>query len=207
MTDPLFEEFLSRFETEISEQFPVLQGFEFNDTSLRKLFHEYFSLIAHANVPITPTVGQLLGVLELDPEMEYEVQDEDFRNRLIYPLGEAFRCAMEPLRYSEYAKRERAKATEKTVEPKTHNKEVRPELRKKVNDTSRGTNWRERLESKASFTVREASGIADETTRSLGSKIDKPGRPGPLKFNEQGRITQQSLKDYLLKEKNHKESE
>jgi len=65
----------------------------------------------------------------------------------------------------------------------------------------RTKNWREWLEGKASFTFVEAAEIAGESERSLRNKVNRPDRPGTLKVNAQGRITQKSLKEYLLAER------
>ncbi len=66
---------------------------------------------------------------------------------------------------------------------------------------TKSEDWKRKLESKASFTIVEAADIANETERSLRNKTDKPGRPGPLKLNSQGRIIADSLKAYLLDER------
>jgi len=111
--DRLFEEFLEQFKTIIAEEFPSLDGYDFEESKLRQLFDHFLTIIIVANVGITPTIGQMLAVLKLDPEEEYELQgDEGFRRHLAYPLADAFRGAMEPLRRSEYAKKERAKPKE-----------------------------------------------------------------------------------------------
>ncbi len=111
--DRLFEEFLEKFKTIIAEEFPSLDGYEFEESKLRRLFDHFLIIIIIANVGITPTIGQMLAVLKLDPEEEYELQgDEGFQRHLAYPLADAFRWAMEPLRRSEYAKKERAKPKE-----------------------------------------------------------------------------------------------
>ncbi len=62
-------------------------------------------------------------------------------------------------------------------------------------------NWKERLEGKVSFTFVETAEIAGESERSLRNKVNRPDRPGPLIVNSQGRITQESLKTYLLAER------
>ena len=111
--DRLFEEFLEQFKTIIAEEFPSLDGYDFEESKLRRLFDHFLTLVINANVGITPTIGQMLAVLKLDPEEEYELQgDEGFRRHLAYPLADAFRWAMEPLGRSEYAKKERAKPKE-----------------------------------------------------------------------------------------------
>ncbi len=108
--DRLFEEFLEQFKTMIAEEFPSLDGYDFEESKLRQLFDHFLTIIIVANVGITPTIGQMLAVLKVDPEEEYELQgDEGFQRHLAYPLADAFRWAMEPLRRSEYAKKERAK--------------------------------------------------------------------------------------------------
>ncbi len=111
--DRLFEEFLEKFKTIIAEEFPSLDGYEFEKSKLRRLVDYFLTFIILANVGITPTIGQILAVLKLDPEEEYELQgDEGFQRHLAYPLADAFRGAMEPLRRSEYAKKERARPKE-----------------------------------------------------------------------------------------------
>ncbi len=111
--DRLFEEFLEKFKTIIAEDFPSLDGYDFEEPKLRRLFDHFLTIIIVANVGITPTIGQMLAVLKVDPEEEYELQgDEGFQRHLAYPLADAFRWAMEPLRRSEYAKTERAKPKE-----------------------------------------------------------------------------------------------
>lgn len=109
-SDPLFEEFVETLNTEIAKEFPSLRGCEFDENRLSELFHHYLTIVVYANVPITPAVGQMLAVLKLDPEEEYEIQgNEDLQRELAYPLAEVFRQALEPFRQSDYAKRERAK--------------------------------------------------------------------------------------------------
>ena len=111
--DRLFEEFLEQFKTIIAEEFPSLDGYEFEESKLRRLFDHFLTLVINVNVGITPTIGEILAVLKLDPEEEYELQgDEGFQRHLAYPLADAFRWAMEPLGRSEYAKKERAKPKE-----------------------------------------------------------------------------------------------
>ncbi len=108
--DSLFEEFQDRFKTIIAEECPSLDGYEFEKSKLRRLFDHFLTFVINVNVGITPTIGQMLAVLKLDPEEEYELQgDEGFQRHLAYPLADAFRWAMEPLRRSEYAKKERSK--------------------------------------------------------------------------------------------------
>ena len=85
--DSLFEEFLEKFKTIIAEEFPSLDGYEFEKSKLRRLFDHFLTIIIVANVGITPTIGQMLAVLKLDPEEEYELQgDEGFQRHLAYPL-------------------------------------------------------------------------------------------------------------------------
>ena len=111
--DRLFEEFLEQFKTIIAEEFPTLAGYDFEESTLRRLFDHFLTFVINVNVGITPTIGQMLAVLKLDPEEKYELQgDEGFQHHLAYPLADAFRWAMEPLRRSEYAKKERAKPKE-----------------------------------------------------------------------------------------------
>ncbi len=111
--DRLFEDFLEKFKTIIAEEFPSLDGYEFEESKLRRLFDHFLTIVINLNVGITPTIGQMLAVLKLDPEEEYELQgDEGFQRHLAYPLADAFRWAMESLRRSEYAKKERAKPKE-----------------------------------------------------------------------------------------------
>ena len=109
--DQLFEEFVKTLNTEITKDFPSLRGCEFDQTRLSSLFGHYLTIIVYANLPVTPTVGQMLAVLKLDPEEEYQLQgDEDSQRELAYPLAEVFRQALEPFRYSDHAKMERAKS-------------------------------------------------------------------------------------------------
>ena len=111
--DRLFEEFLEKFKTIIAEEFPSLDGYEFEESNLRRLFDHFLTIVINLNVGITPTIGQMLAVLKLDPEEEYELQgDEGFQRNLAYPLADAFRGAMESFRRCEYAKKERAKPKE-----------------------------------------------------------------------------------------------
>ncbi len=111
--DRLFEQFLEKFKTIIAEEFLSLDGYEFEESKLRRLFDHFLTFVINVNVGITPTIGQMLAVLKLDPEEEYELQgDEGFQRHLAYPLADAFRWAMEPLRRSEYAKKERSKPKE-----------------------------------------------------------------------------------------------
>ena len=107
MNNSLYEEFWKRFKNEIDKHSPSPQGFEFDEDRLRELFHDELQTIVHAKVPTEPAVQQLLDVVKLDAELEYELQDQEFRHRFTYPLREAFRCAIEPFRRSKYAKEER----------------------------------------------------------------------------------------------------
>ncbi len=110
-TDLLFEEFVETLNTEIAKEFPSLRGCEFDESRLSKLFHHYLTIVVYLNMPVTPTVGQMLAVLKLDSEEEYEIQgNENLQRELAYPLAEVFRQALEPFRQSDYAKRERAKS-------------------------------------------------------------------------------------------------
>jgi len=106
----LFKEFEEGFYNAIERDHRSLQGFEFDRTKLAKLFHFFVPIIVHANLPITPTVGQMLAVLKLDPEEAYALRGtEDSQRDLAYRLVEPLREALEPLRYSDYAQTERAK--------------------------------------------------------------------------------------------------
>ena len=198
-TDPLFEEFLERLNNELRQQSPSLQ-FELDDANLRKLFDETLNTIVHSNVPVSPTVGKLLAVLDLGEEMEYELQgDAQLRAHLTRPLFDAFCNAMEPLRDSEYAESGRREAAKKRAQLGG----ARRNQSDNIAGPSRELSRRATLESKFAFTLPEAAYIADESPRSLRNKIEKQDRQGPLKRNEQGRITRQSLEDYLLKEKKY----
>jgi len=106
----LFKEFEEGFYNAIEKDHRSLQGSEFDRTKLAKLFHFFVPIIVHANLPVTPTVGQMLAVLKLDPEEEYALRGtEDFQRDLAYRLVEPLREALEPLRDSDYAQTERAK--------------------------------------------------------------------------------------------------
>ncbi len=120
----LFKEFEERFHNAIENDHRSLQGSEFDRTKLAKLFHFFVPIIVHANRPVTPTVGQMLAVLKLDPEEAYALRGtEDSQRDLAYRLVEPLREALEPLRYSDYAQTERAKGLSKDeVEKRQQNK-------------------------------------------------------------------------------------
>jgi len=106
----LFKEFEEGFYNAIEKDHRSLQGFEFDRTKLAKLFHFFLPIIVHANQPVTPTVGQMLALLKLDPEEDYDLRGvEGLQRDLAYRLVEPLREALEPLRYSDYAQTERAK--------------------------------------------------------------------------------------------------
>jgi len=106
----LFKEFEEGFHNAIEKDHRSLQGFEFDRTKLAKLFHFFVPIIVHANLPITPTVGQMLAILKLNPEEDYNLRGvEGLQRDLAYRLVEPLREALEPLRYSDYAQTERAK--------------------------------------------------------------------------------------------------
>ena len=113
--DELFEEFEEGFHNAIKNDYRSLQGFEFHRTKLAKLFHFFLPIIVHANQPVTPTVGQMLAVLKLDSEEDYNLRGvEGLQRDLAYRLVEPLREALEPLRYSDYAQTERAKGLSKS---------------------------------------------------------------------------------------------
>ena len=194
MNNSLYEEFWKRFKNEIDKHSPSPQGFEFDEDRLRELFHDELQTIVHAKVPTEPAVQQLLDVVKLDAELEYELQDQEFRHRFTYPLREAFRCAIEPFRRSKYAKEERLKAKEYREEWWRDKQQKQSEEEAAAEEQVQRERDRQHVldtwEKRPYLHQYAVAWVLDVTDRTIRKYI----KDGILKTNQLGQVTVESIK-------------